>query len=201
MYFTWLTAPRMSVQLNAGAISDTTRTLKTIHTIHSLIHPNKADMIRIIMMTKWYSGNRGGPKLSWHLFYWWGKTTKKPHLENMFLPGIEPGPAVWQARILPPAPQRWIINRSIWLKFCILFLWFRTEFLKHFWSGDHFFKSEQFRGHIIFPFESKFISFVTHFNKGILTVYAIWQVLLLVYDVGLQNATISLCRVKIVINT
>ena len=44
--------PRMSDQFNAGATSETTQTLKTIHTIHSLIHSNKADMIRIIMMAK-----------------------------------------------------------------------------------------------------------------------------------------------------
>ena len=57
-YSTFLTTqghggpPRMSDQLNAGATSETTRTLKTIHIIHSLIHSNKADMIRIIMMDK-----------------------------------------------------------------------------------------------------------------------------------------------------
>ena len=42
---------RASDQLNAGAISETTRTVETIHTIHSLIHSfNKEDMIRMIMM-------------------------------------------------------------------------------------------------------------------------------------------------------
>ena len=54
--------PRMSVQHNAGATSDTTRTLKMIHTIHSHIH-SKADMLRMIMMAKLYSGNHGGLKL------------------------------------------------------------------------------------------------------------------------------------------
>ena len=53
----------MSDQLNAGATSETTRTLKKIHTIHSNIHSNKADMRRMIMMAKLYSGNHVGLKL------------------------------------------------------------------------------------------------------------------------------------------
>ena len=48
--------PQMSDQLNAGATSETTRTLKTIHIIHSHIHSNKADMRRMNMMDKWYTG-------------------------------------------------------------------------------------------------------------------------------------------------
>ena len=45
---------RMSDQLNAGATFETTRTLKTIHAIHSLILSNNADKIdlRMIMMAK-----------------------------------------------------------------------------------------------------------------------------------------------------
>ena len=42
----------MGDQLNAGATSETTLTLKTIHTTHSLIHSSKADMIRMIMIAK-----------------------------------------------------------------------------------------------------------------------------------------------------
>ena len=44
--------PQMSDHMNAGATSDTTRTLKTIHTIHSHIHSNKAGTIGMIMMAK-----------------------------------------------------------------------------------------------------------------------------------------------------
>ena len=67
--------PRMSDQLNAGAISETTQTWKTIHTIHAPINSNKANM-------KWWSWRsndiRGpcGPKASWHLSYRWGKPRK-----------------------------------------------------------------------------------------------------------------------------
>ena len=35
------------------------------------------------------------------------KPRKKPHPGNLSRPGIEPGPAAWQARMLPLAPQRW----------------------------------------------------------------------------------------------
>ena len=35
------------------------------------------------------------------------KPRKKPHPGNLSRPGIEPGPAAWQVRMLPLAPQRW----------------------------------------------------------------------------------------------
>ena len=64
--------PRMSDQLNAGAISETTRTLKTIHTIHSHIHPIKTDMRGWLW---WPNDIRGlcRSKSSLHLSYRWGK--------------------------------------------------------------------------------------------------------------------------------
>ena len=68
--YTWLTTqghgepPRISDQLNARATSETKRTLKRINIIHSLIHSNKTDMIRMIMMAKWYLSNHVGLKLS-----------------------------------------------------------------------------------------------------------------------------------------
>ena len=63
----------------------------------------------MIMMAKWYSGILG-PKVSRHLSYRWGKTPKKSQPGNLSRPGIEPGPAAWQARMLPPGPQRWTIK-------------------------------------------------------------------------------------------
>ena len=44
----------------------------------------------------WWPNDFRGPwglKASWHLSYRWGKTPKKPHLGNLYRPGIEPGPA------------------------------------------------------------------------------------------------------------
>ena len=101
--------PRMSDQPNAGATSETAQTGKTIHTKHTLSHPNKVNMD---WWWWWPNDIRGpwGPKVSWHLSYRWGKTPKKPHPENLSRPEIEPGPAAWQARMLPLAPQRWILK-------------------------------------------------------------------------------------------
>ena len=50
-------------------------------------------------------GEPWGPKASWHFFYRYGKTPKKPHQGNSSLPDIESGPAAWQARMLPPVPH------------------------------------------------------------------------------------------------
>ena len=86
--------------------SETTRTWKTIHTIHAPIYSNKADMKGWL----WRRNDIRGPcghKASWHLSYSCGKTPKKPHPGNFSRPRIEPGPAEWQARMQPPAPQRW----------------------------------------------------------------------------------------------
>ena len=96
----------MSDQLNAGATSETTQTWKTIHTIHTPIHSNKANMKGWLWRPNDFWGPCG-PKTSWHLFYRWGKSPKKPHPGYLSRPGIEPGPAAWQSRMLLPVPQRW----------------------------------------------------------------------------------------------
>ena len=63
-----------------------------------------------------------GPKVSWHSSYRWGKTPKKPHPGNLSRLGIEPGPAAWQARMLPLVPQQWTVVRFICL-FAYLYIW------------------------------------------------------------------------------
>ena len=81
------------------------------HTIHAPIHSNKTNMKGWL----WRPHDIRGPcrrKASWHLSYRWGKTPKKSHPENLSRPGIEPGPAAWQARMLPPAPQRWTCSNK-----------------------------------------------------------------------------------------
>ena len=100
--------PRIRNQLNDEATSETTRTRKPIHIIHSHILTR-----RIWEGWLWWSNDirrPGGPKASWHLPYRWGKSPKKPHPGNLSIPGIEPGSTAWQALILPPAPQRWTCN-------------------------------------------------------------------------------------------
>ena len=88
--------------------SETTQTWKTIHTIHTPIHSNKANMKGRLWLPNDIRGPYG-PKASWHSSYRWGKTPKKLHWGNLSRPRIEPGPAAWQARMLPLAPQRWTI--------------------------------------------------------------------------------------------
>ena len=115
--------PRMSDQPDAGATSETAQTWKTIHTKHTPIHTNKANM-------EWWLRRPNdirepcGPKISRHLSYRWGKTPKKPHPGNLSRPGIEPGPAAWQARMLPLAPQRWTHSLNIKI---------RNKVLRTFW--------------------------------------------------------------------
>ena len=61
-----------------------------------------------------------------------------------------------------------------------------TTFLSEISSADHL---------TLVPFESKFISFVAYFNSSTFISYAIWHILLLVYDV--QYVTISMCRLGV----
>ena len=109
--------PRMSDQLNVGTTSETTRTLKTIHTIHPLIHSNKADMRRMIMMAKWYSGNHVGLKLPDICLTGEEKPRKNLTQGLLSQPRIEPGPTAWQARMLLPAPQRWTLSKIFFENF------------------------------------------------------------------------------------
>ena len=82
--------PQMRDQVNAGAISETTQTWKTIHTIHAPIYANKANM------KGWYDGQmifgdlRGLQFLTFVLQV--RKNPEKPHPGNMSRPRIEPGP-------------------------------------------------------------------------------------------------------------
>ena len=84
--------------------SKTARTWKTIHTRHTLSHSKKS----IMKSWLWRPNDIRGPfrpKISWHLSYRWGKTPKKPQPGNLSRPGIEPWPAAWHARMLPPVPR------------------------------------------------------------------------------------------------
>ena len=103
--------PRVRDQLNAMATFDTTWTWKTIHTIHTPIHSNKANMIGWLWRPNDIRGTCG-PKASRHLSYRWAKKPRKNSSMKFIRPGIEPGPAAWQARMLPPAPQRWTTKHS-----------------------------------------------------------------------------------------
>ena len=76
----------MSDQLNAGATSEKTRTLKTIHIIRSHIHSNKASMRRMVMMAKCYSGTWWAESFLIFVFQVRKNPKKKSQLSR---PGIE----------------------------------------------------------------------------------------------------------------
>ena len=72
-------------------------------------HPNKANMewwLRRPNDTRWPCG------LKFPDICLTGE--EKPHPGNLYRPGIEPGPAAWQARMLPLAPQRWTMINTIY---------------------------------------------------------------------------------------
>ena len=110
---TWRASPDECSAQCRGHLRDSTNMKDSTHQAHTQSSGfNKAYM-------KWWlrrpNDIRGPwePKFSWHLSYRWGKTRKKPHLGNLSRPGIKLGPAAWQARMLPLAPQRWTIVVSL----------------------------------------------------------------------------------------
>ena len=113
--------PRMRNQPNSGATSETRRTQKTIHTIHAPIHSNRANMNRWL----WRPNDIRGP--CGPLSYRWGKTPKKPQPGYLSRPGIEPGPAAWQTRMLSPAPQRWTNSLDVTVFNGSLKVWIALE--------------------------------------------------------------------------
>ena len=122
---TWR-ASRMSDQPDAGATSETAQTWKTIHTKHTPIHTNKTNM-------EWWlrrpNDIRGpcGPKVSRHLSYRWGKTSKNLTQETCPDRGSNPGPLRDKR-----APQRCslldlLVNNLFILGFLIEFSWVALE--------------------------------------------------------------------------
>ena len=100
----------MRDQLNAGATSETTLTWKAIQTTLAPIHSNEANMKDWL----WRPNDIRrpcGPKASWHSSFRWGKSPEKTSPRKLV--PIEPGPAVWQAHMLPPAARRWINNNIL----------------------------------------------------------------------------------------
>ena len=92
---------RMRNQFNVRATSETTRTCKIILFTGPFI------------LARWlwkddYDGQMiFGNLVGLKLLKGEQKPPKKPQPGNLSRPEIEPGPAAWQVRMLPPAPQRW----------------------------------------------------------------------------------------------
>ena len=97
----------MRHQLNAWVTSETTQTWKMIHTIHAHIHYNKANVKIWLWRPNDIRGPCGHKSFLTFVLQMKKNPEKKPHPGNLSRPRIEPGPAACQARMLPPAPQRW----------------------------------------------------------------------------------------------
>ena len=74
------------------------QTWKTIHTKHTLSHPNKANMKGWFWRPNDIRG-RCGPKASWHLSYRWRKSRKKL-LGKLVPTGDGTRPAAWETKAL-----------------------------------------------------------------------------------------------------
>ena len=99
--------PQMSDQPNAGATSETAQTWNTVHTKHTLSHPNKTKIEWWLRHGQMIFGDLGGLKFHDICLTGEEKSQEKPHPGNLSQPGIEPGPATWQAHMLLPVSQRW----------------------------------------------------------------------------------------------
>ena len=93
---TWRASPDEWSAECRGHLRDSTNMKDNKHQSHTESSQQGEDGM-MITTAKWNSGTLGWPKVSWHLSYRWGKTPKKPHPGNLSRPGIEPGPAAWQA--------------------------------------------------------------------------------------------------------
>ena len=111
---TWRPSPDECSAQCRGHLRDSTNMKDTAHQAHTQ-SSQQGEYGMMITTAKWYSGTFGG--LNYPDICLTGEEAprKKPHPGNLSRPGIEPGPAAWQARMLPLAPQRWtIITIMLW---------------------------------------------------------------------------------------
>ena len=97
---TWTASPYEGSAQCQGHLRDSIN----IPTRHTLIHSNKANM-------KWWLWRPNDIRGPCGLVLLVRKNPgKRTHPGNLSRPGIEPGPAAWQARMLPLVPQRWTMG-------------------------------------------------------------------------------------------
>ena len=109
---TWRASPDEWSAQCRGHLRDSTNMKDNTHQAHT--HSSQQGECGMMMTTvKWYSGTLGGGlKFPDICLTGEEKPRKKPHPGNLSRPGIESGPAAWQARMLPLAPQRWTNNSN-----------------------------------------------------------------------------------------
>ena len=103
---TWRTSPDEWSAQCRGHIRDNTNMKDDTHQAHTQ-SSQQGEYGMTITTAKWYSGTLGGLKFPDICLTGEEKPRKKTSPGSLSRPGIEPGPAAWQARMLPLAPQRW----------------------------------------------------------------------------------------------
>ena len=102
---TWRASPDEWSALSRGHLRDSTNMKDNTYQAHTVIPT------RLIWNDEYDGqmifGDLGGLKFPDICLAGEEKPRKEPHPGNLSRPGIEPGPAAWQARMLPLAPQRW----------------------------------------------------------------------------------------------
>ena len=102
---TWRASPDEWSTLCRGHLRDSTNMKDNPHQAHTQLS-RQGEYGMMNTTAKWYSGTLGGLKFPDICLTAEEKPRKEPHPGNLSRPGIEPGPAAWQARMLPLAPQR-----------------------------------------------------------------------------------------------
>ena len=102
---TWRASPDECSARCRGHLRDSTNMKDNTHQAHTHSY-QQGEYGMMITAAKWYSGIFVGLKFPDICLTGEEKSRKKPHPGNLSRPGIEPGPAACQARMLPLAPQR-----------------------------------------------------------------------------------------------
>ena len=87
----WRASPDEWSALCRGHLRHSTNMKDSTHQAHNL-SSQQGEYGMMITTAKWYSGTLGGPKVSWHLSYRWGKPRKNLTQETCPDRGSNPGP-------------------------------------------------------------------------------------------------------------
>ena len=100
---TWRASPDEWSTQCWGHLRDSTNMKDNTHQAHTQ-SSQQGEYGMMITTAKWYSGILGDLKFPDICL-----TGEEELRKNLSRPGIEPGPAAWQARMLPLAPERWTV--------------------------------------------------------------------------------------------
>ena len=111
---TWRSSPDEWSAQCRGHLRDSSNMTDNTHQAHTQ-SSQQGEYGMMMTTVKWYSGEPWGLKLAGIYL----TVEKKPYPGNLSRPEIEPGPAAWQASMIPPAPQRWTIRVNCHLNYWV----------------------------------------------------------------------------------